>query len=74
MVTEGTIQRGSRVRLLRDHVIVHEGELSQLKRFKDDAREVREGSECGVAFEKYQDYREGDVIECYRIEELVRHL
>ena len=74
MVTEGTIQRGSRVRLLRDHVIVHEGELSQLKRFKDDAREVREGSECGVAFEKFQDYHEGDVIECYRIEELVRHL
>ena len=74
MVTEGTIQRGSRVRLLRDHVIVHDGELSQLKRFKDDAREVREGSECGVAFEKFQDYHEGDVIECYRIEEIVRHL
>ncbi|HJO68994.1 MAG TPA: translation initiation factor IF-2 [Rhodospirillales bacterium] len=74
MVTEGTVQRGSRVRLLRDHIIVHEGELSQLKRFKDDAREVREGNECGVAFEKFQDYREGDVIECYRVEELVRHL
>ncbi|MDP6803931.1 MAG: translation initiation factor IF-2 [Rhodospirillales bacterium] len=74
MVTEGTIQRGSRVRLLRDDVIVHEGELSQLKRFKDDAREVREGTECGVAFERFQDYREGDVIECYRVEELVRTL
>ena len=67
-VTDGTVERGANVRLIRDNVVVHEGKLSQLKRFKDDAREVVAGQECGMAFENYQDMRVGDVIECYRVE------
>jgi len=58
------------VRLLRDNVVIHEGALSQLKRFKDDAKEVREGYECGMSFENYNDIQVGDVIECYEIEEI----
>ena len=67
-VTDGTVERGANVRLIRDNVVIHEGKLSQLKRFKDDAREVSAGMECGMAFEGYQDMRAGDVIECYRVE------
>ncbi len=67
-VTEGTVERGANVRLIRDNVVIHEGKLSQLKRFKDDAKEVSAGMECGMAFEGYQDMRAGDVIECYRVE------
>ena len=67
-VTDGTVERGANVRLIRDNVVIHEGKLSQLKRFKDDAREVLAGQECGMAFENYQDMRAGDVIECYRVE------
>jgi translation initiation factor IF-2 len=70
MITEGIVRRGAKVRLLRDNVVIHEGSLSQLKRFKDDAKEVREGYECGMSFENYNDIQVGDVIECYEIEEI----
>ena len=73
-VVEGTVERGANVRLIRDNVVIHEGKLSQLKRFKDDAREVLAGQECGMAFENYQDMRAGDVIECYRVESVQRSL
>jgi translation initiation factor IF-2 len=73
-VTDGVVERGANVRLIRDSVVVHEGKLSQLKRFKDDAREVQAGQECGMAFESYQDMKVGDVIECYRIETVQRTL
>jgi translation initiation factor IF-2 len=73
-VTDGTVERGANVRLIRDNVVIHEGKLSQLKRFKDDAKEVTAGQECGMAFETYQDMRAGDVIECYRVETIQRSL
>jgi translation initiation factor IF-2 len=73
-VTEGVVERGANVRLIRDNVVVHQGKLSQLKRFKDDAREVLAGQECGMAFENYQDMKVGDVIECYRVETVQRTL
>ena len=73
-VTDGTVERGANVRLIRDNVVIHEGKLSQLKRFKDDAREVSAGMECGMAFENYQDMKQGDVIECYRVETIQRSL
>ncbi|HEY7666192.1 MAG TPA: translation initiation factor IF-2 [Xanthobacteraceae bacterium] len=73
-VTAGVVERGANVRLIRDSVVVHEGKLSQLKRFKDDAREVVAGQECGMAFENYQDMKVGDVIECYRVETVQRSL
>jgi translation initiation factor IF-2 len=73
-VTEGTVQRGAKVRLIRDNVVVHEGTLSTLKRFKDEVREVQAGQECGMAFENYQDMRQGDVIECFRVETVKRTL
>jgi translation initiation factor IF-2 len=62
------------VRLVRDNIVVYEGKLSQLKRFKDDAREVTVGQECGMAFENYQDMKAGDVIECFRVETVQRTL
>ena len=74
IVTDGTVERGADVRLIRDNVVVHEGKLSQLKRFKEDAKEVKAGQECGMAFENYQDMRAGDVIECYRVEQIQRSL
>jgi translation initiation factor IF-2 len=74
MVTEGTVKRGAKVRLLRDDVVIHEGALKTLKRFKDEVREVKEGYECGMAFENYQDIRVGDVVECFEIEEVSREL
>jgi translation initiation factor IF-2 len=73
-VTDGTVERGQHVRLIRDNVVVHEGKLSTLKRFKDEVKEVLAGQECGMAFENYQDMRAGDVIECYRVEEIKRSL
>ncbi|MBD2747573.1 translation initiation factor IF-2 [Microvirga sp. BT688] len=73
-VLDGVVQRGAHVRLIRDNVVIHEGRLSQLKRFKDDAREVTSGQECGMSFESYQDMRVGDQIECYRVEEVKRSL
>jgi translation initiation factor IF-2 len=74
MVTEGTVRRGAKVRLLRDNVVIHEGSLKTLKRFKDEVREVNQGYECGMAFENYQDIQAGDVIECFEIEEVARSL
>jgi translation initiation factor IF-2 len=74
MVTEGAVRRGAKVRLLRDNVVVHEGTLKTLKRFKDEVREVNQGYECGMAFENYQDIQTGDVIECFEVEEVARSL
>jgi translation initiation factor IF-2 len=74
-VTEGHVERGARVRLIRDNVVIlQEGKLSTLKRFKDEVREVPAGQECGMAFENYQDLREGDVIECFNVETVTRTL
>jgi len=73
-VTEGKVERGAHVRLIRDNVVLHEGELSTLKRFKDEVKEVVAGQECGMAFEGYQDMREGDVIECFQVEHVQRTL
>jgi translation initiation factor IF-2 len=73
-VTDGTVERGANVRLIRDNVVVHEGKLSTLKRFKDEVKEVQSGQECGMAFEGYGDMRSGDVIECYRVETIQRSL
>ncbi|HXC28421.1 MAG TPA: translation initiation factor IF-2 [Stellaceae bacterium] len=74
MVTEGTVRRGAKVRLLRDNVVIHEGSLKTLKRFKDEVREVRDGYECGMAFENYENIAVGDVIECFEVEEVARTL
>jgi translation initiation factor IF-2 len=74
MVTEGNVQRGNKVRLIRDNVVIHEGSLSTLKRFKDEVKEVQSGQECGMAFEKYEDMRVGDIIECFRVEKVARTL
>ena len=74
LVTEGVARRSAGVRLLRDNVVIHEGTLKTLKRFKDEVSEVQSGQECGMAFENYQDMRQGDVIECYRVEEIRRTL
>ncbi|MEZ0304212.1 MAG: translation initiation factor IF-2 [Hyphomicrobiaceae bacterium] len=73
-VTEGKVERGAKVRLIRDNVVIHEGTLSTLKRFKDEVREVPGGQECGMAFANYQDIRKGDVIECFNIETIARSL
>ncbi|MDA1088798.1 MAG: translation initiation factor IF-2 [Proteobacteria bacterium] len=74
MVTEGMVRRGAKVRLVRDDVVIHEGDLSQLKRFKDDAKEVKEGTECGMGFANFHDLKEGDRIECFETEEIARSL
>jgi translation initiation factor IF-2 len=71
-VIEGVVQRGARARLLRDGVIIHDGVISSLKRFKDDVREVASGFECGIGFENYNDIKEGDSIEDYLIREVAR--
>ncbi|HVZ28721.1 MAG TPA: EF-Tu/IF-2/RF-3 family GTPase, partial [Rhizomicrobium sp.] len=73
-VTEGVVRRGARVRLIRDNVVIHDGELSTLKRFKDEVREVQNGQECGMAFANYQDMQKGDVIECFEVETIQRAL
>ncbi|MBK8208757.1 MAG: translation initiation factor IF-2 [Rhodospirillales bacterium] len=73
-VTEGVVRRGGKVRLLRDNVVIHEGDLSQLKHFKEDVREVREGFECGITLASYQDIQVGDRIECFEMEEVARQL
>jgi translation initiation factor IF-2 len=74
LVTEGVAQRAAGVRLLRDDVVIHEGTLKTLKRFKDEVKEVISGQECGMAFENYDDIRNGDVIEIFTREEIVRKL
>ncbi|MEC8322750.1 MAG: translation initiation factor IF-2, partial [Pseudomonadota bacterium] len=73
-VTDGLVRRGARVRLIRDSVVIHQGELSSLRRFKDEVKEVNAGQECGMAFENYEDLKQGDVIECYEVEEIARTL
>ena len=73
-VTEGKVERGAKVRLLRDNVVIHEGSLAILKRFKDDVKEVVVGQECGMSFANYQDIREGDQIECFQVETIARTL
>ena len=74
MVTEGLVKRGAKVRLLRDNVVIHDGNLGQLKRFKEDVKEVKEGYECGMSFENYNDIQVGDFIECYEIEAIAAKL
>ena len=71
-VQDGKIVRNCKVRLLRDNVVIHEGELASLKRFKDDVKEVNSGYECGMSFEKYNDIKEGDQIEAFVMEEVPR--
>ncbi|MGA9795999.1 MAG: translation initiation factor IF-2 [Rhizomicrobium sp.] len=73
-VTDGVVRRGAKVRLIRDNVVIHEGELSTLKRFKDEVREVQTGQECGMAFAGYHDLQKADVIECYEVETITRSL
>ena len=73
-VTEGLVRRGAKVRLVRDDVVIHEGELSTLKRFKDEVREVQAGQECGMAFANYHEIQKGDIIECYEVETIKRSL
>ena len=74
MVTEGFVKRGAKIRLLRDNVVIHDGDIGQLKRFKDDVKEVKSGYECGMSFENYNDIQVGDYIECYEIEEIAAKL
>lgn len=74
LVTEGIVERGAEVRLIRDNVVVHEGKLGTLKRFKDDVKSVESGQECGMNFVNFQDMRVGDVIECFRVEQIARSL
>ena len=74
LVGEGLVRRGAKVRLIRDDIVIHEGELSSLRRFKDEVKEVQSGQECGMAFENYNDLQAGDVIECYEVEEVARTL
>jgi translation initiation factor IF-2 len=74
MVTEGLVKRGAKVRLLRDDVVIHDGTLKTLRRFKDEIKEVKDGYECGMAFENYHDIQVGDRIECYEVEEVARAL
>lgn len=73
-ITDGMVKRGAKVRLLRDNVVIHEGALKTLKRMKEEVKEVRDGYECGMAFENYDDMKDGDVIECFEIEEIARKL
>jgi translation initiation factor IF-2 len=74
MITDGMIRRDSKVRLTRDSVVIHEGQLGTLRRFKDDVREVQNGYECGIALENYNDIQVGDVIECFEVQEIARRL
>jgi translation initiation factor IF-2 len=73
-VTDGKMTRGAKARLLRDHVVVHDGRLSSLRRFKEDAREVTSGYECGLSLESYQDLKVGDVVEANEVEQVARRL
>jgi len=74
MVLDGLVKRGARVRLLRDNVVLHDGELDSLKRFKDDVREVKAGFECGLSLKNYSDIKEGDQLEVYEVQEVARTL
>jgi translation initiation factor IF-2 len=72
MITSGTVKRGCKVRLIRDNVVIHEGDLKSLRREKEEVKEVREGFECGIALQSYQDIKEKDMIECFEVEEIAR--
>ncbi len=74
MITEGEVRRGAKVRILREDTVIYEGSLKQLKRFKDDVREVKHGYECGMAFENFEDIRAGDIVECFNIQSVQRAL
>ena len=74
MVTEGMFKRGNKVRLLRDDVVIFEGSLKSLRRFKDDVREVQNGYECGIALENYNDIQVGDIVDCFEVQEIARRL
>jgi translation initiation factor IF-2 len=74
MVTSGLVKRGAQVRVLRDNVVIHTGELDSLKRFKDDVREVKEGFECGLSLKNFNDINEGDYLEAFEIQEVARTL
>ena len=74
LVTEGVVKKGCSFRLLRDNTVIHQGMLKTLKRFKDEVKEVREGTECGMGFENYNDIQEGDVMECFEVKEVARSL
>jgi len=74
LIADGVVRRGAKVRLLRDSVVIHEGDLETLKHFKDEVKEVRAGSECGMALENYHDIQAGDVIECFEVEQVARTL
>jgi len=74
LVTEGVVRRGAGVRVIRDNVVLHDGSLSSLRRFKDEVKEVHAGTECGMAFENFQDLRVGDIIECFEVEHIARTL
>jgi hypothetical protein len=71
-ITEGKVARNKEIRLVRDGIVIHEGKISSLKRFKDDAREVNQGYECGIGIENYNDIKDGDIIECFTMEEIER--
>jgi translation initiation factor IF-2 len=71
-VLEGKVQRNSEIRLVRDGIVIHEGKISSLKRFKDDVKEVNQGYECGIGIENYNDIKEGDIIEAFKMEEIAR--
>ena len=73
-VTEGKITRSAKIRIVRDGVVIHDGEIASLKRFKDDVREVTAGYECGIGIEKFNDIKEGDILEAYTFEEVKREL
>jgi translation initiation factor IF-2 len=73
-VTEGVVKRGAKIRLLRDNVVIHEGELQSLKRFKDEVKEVKESYECGIVLENYNDIHENDILECYEMESIARQI
>lgn len=72
-ITEGKVARNKEIRLVRDGIVVHEGKISSLKRFKDDAKEVNQGYECGIGIEDYNDIKEGDIIECFTMVEIERN-
>ena len=72
-VTDGKVVRNESIRLVRDGIVIHEGKISSLKRFKDDAKEVAQGYECGIGIENYNDIKEGDIIECFTMEEIARN-
>ena len=71
-VTSGKIVRNAGIRLIRDGIVIHEGKISSLKRFKDDAKEVMQGYECGIGIEDYNDIKVEDIIECYEMQEVER--